>query len=124
MVLVAFLLGTVGCTKPVAETSKPSASVAAVPGAGTAKYSESEAASRVKDWLYGQAQSTTARALVDKETAALNATYQGGGIWEVKGTGIWKMDEISGTVEPSNSNARIILKTITDANENLAAPDH
>ncbi|MDO8716746.1 MAG: hypothetical protein Q7J73_08085 [Dehalococcoidales bacterium] len=110
MVVVAFLFfGTIGCTTP---------------SAGTPKYSESEAVSRVKDWLYGQAQSLTAKALVDKETAALNATYRGGGIWEVKGTGIWKLDEKSGTVEPSNVEARVKLKTITDTNDNLAAPDH
>ncbi len=117
-------MGTTGCTKPGAETDRYSGSVATPPVAGTSKYSELEATSRVKDWLYGQAQSPTAKALVDKETAAFNATYRGGGIWEVKGTEIWKLDEISGYVEPSNSNARILLKTITDTNENVAAPEH
>ncbi len=80
-------------------------------------YSEGEAISTVWDWLYSQAETSAAKEIVKSETANLQASYQGEGLWEVRGNGRWNLYEVSGTVQPIDDKAREILGAITDANQ-------
>jgi len=80
-------------------------------------YSKSEAISTVWDWLFNQAETPAAKEIVRSETTNLQASYQGEGIWEVRGNGRWNLYEVSGTVKPIDDNARNILEAITNANQ-------
>jgi S1-C subfamily serine protease len=113
ILLFLMLVGmAVGSCQQALPSSEP-------PNISTPVYSEGKVVSLVDNWLLAQAETQQAREIIRKEIAKLQASYNGGGIWEASGDGKWKIFEESGIVQPIDEKARDLLQSIIDANQQI-----